>query len=100
MANKITPEMQVQINELYAVYGVKSQVAKELGISSASVTKYLIPNYKPLATREIEIFDGEIASPQAVIEQLLMGTCMGEQGLLTLSKSEKVALEHLQKEEI
>lgn len=44
---RISEDMKVQINELYLKLGVKSQVAKELGISPASVTRYLIPNYKP-----------------------------------------------------
>ncbi len=36
-----------KINELYFVLGIKSQVAKRLGISPATVSKYIDPNYKP-----------------------------------------------------
>lgn len=45
MANRITQEQIEQINELYLIYGVKSRVAKEVGVSAASVTKYLIDGY-------------------------------------------------------
>lgn len=100
MANKITSEMQIQINELYAQYGVKSEVARRLNISSASVTRYLIPNYKPIAKREIEIFSGSIASPQEVIDKFLSGIYNGGQSLLTLNEKEKLNLIHLQEEEI
>lgn len=41
MANKISPEIISQIAPLYEKLGVKTQVAKELGISVNTVTKYL-----------------------------------------------------------
>lgn len=52
MAGKrITEEQKIQINELYAQIGVKSQVAKIMGISASSVSKYIVENYVPLAKR-------------------------------------------------
>lgn len=47
MAKKITDEDIEQINELYCEIGVKSQVAKILGRSAATVSKYIIPGYVP-----------------------------------------------------
>lgn len=44
---RITEEQKRQINELYYIYQNKTRVAKELGISIASVTRYLIDGYKP-----------------------------------------------------
>ena len=44
---RITEEQKKQINELYYTYQNKTRVAKELGISTASVTRYLIDGYKP-----------------------------------------------------
>lgn len=54
MAKRITPEMIEQINELYCQIGVKSRVAKELGISASSVSKYIQPDYIPKAERTTE----------------------------------------------
>lgn len=49
---RVTEEMKVQINELYLQLGVKSHVAKQLGISSSTVTKYLIPNYVSIKNQQ------------------------------------------------
>lgn len=46
MAKRITEEMKIKINELYLELGVQKKVAEVLGISTSSVSKYLIPNYK------------------------------------------------------
>ena len=54
MAKRITPEMIEQINELYCQIGIKSRVAKELGISASSVSKYIQDGYIPKAERKIE----------------------------------------------
>ena len=39
MANRITEEQKLEINKLYYEIGVKSRVAKLMGISAASVSK-------------------------------------------------------------
>ena len=53
MANRIiTEEQKVQINELYYENHNKALTARTLGISPASVTKYLIEGYVPIAQRE------------------------------------------------
>lgn len=51
MANRITEEQKIQINELYYENHNKSLTARTLGISVASVNKYLIPNYIPQSQR-------------------------------------------------
>ena len=51
MAVKVTAEIIEQINELYVELGVKAQVARKVGVSPATVTKYIIPNYIPKANR-------------------------------------------------
>ena len=56
MGKKISDEMIEQINELYLEIGVKSRVAKQLGISSSSVSKYIIEGYVRKADRVIEKF--------------------------------------------
>ena len=58
MGKKISDEMIEQINELYLEIGVKSRVAKQLGISPSSVSKYIIEGYVRKADRVIEKFTG------------------------------------------
>ena len=53
MANRITEEQKIQINEVYAQCGVKSKTAEIVGVSVASVNRYLIPNYVPAAQRNL-----------------------------------------------
>ena len=55
---KITDEVIEQINELYCELKVKSHVAKALGISASTVSKYIVPNYVRKADRVIEVFNG------------------------------------------
>lgn len=55
---RITPEQIEQINELYAELKNKSAVARKVGVSVASVNKYLIDDYVPKVQRiSIPVFD-------------------------------------------
>lgn len=65
---RITQDQIEQINEVYAQCGVKTQTAKIVGVSVASVTKYLIPNYIPRAQREIYTFEKEIIGFKSMLE--------------------------------
>lgn len=69
MAKRITEEMKIQINELYLELGVKKRVAEVLGISPSSVSKYIIPDYKPQDKVKIE-FSTPPRGPQAFIEAI------------------------------
>lgn len=90
MAARTSPETIEKINELYAVIGVKSKVAKELGISPATVTKYLIPNYVPKMT-DIPAFDKPIDLDITMFKGDLSKLC-------ELSEEEWKDLKELQKE--
>lgn len=94
MATKVTPEIIEEINELYAELGVKAQVARKVGVSPATVTKYLIPNYIPKADRVITTCNEDISLPYDLF--------MGEYGQLghicKLSEEELADLKELQKE--
>lgn len=57
---KITQEKIELINELYLQYGVKAQVAREVGCSPATVTKYIIPDYVSKSKREKKTYDIKI----------------------------------------
>ena len=93
MANKITQENIIEINELYAKYGVKAKVARELGISAGTVSKYIIKDYVPLAQRNIKRFNGEIPELDTFM------FCRDDWSILCeLTSQERRDLEELQKE--
>ncbi len=94
MANKITNEQIIRINELYLEIGAKSKVAKIVGVSPASVTKYLIPNYVGKDNLKIEIFSQEI--PDLPIELFKNTEDWGT--LCLLSDEEKEECDELRKE--
>lgn len=52
MARKVTSDDILKMNELYYVDPVYSHVAKITGFSASTVKKYIIPDFKPLETRE------------------------------------------------
>lgn len=93
---RITEEMKVQINELYYRLGVKAQVARELGISAASVTRYLIPNYVPVAARQVIECDTKPTIPIDFINALAKGDDFTE--LTKLTAAEKIEMEELREE--
>lgn len=93
---RITDEQKVQINELYLQIGVKSKVAKILGISPASVSKYIIPDYVSLNNRKIEKFN---KNPKGFSDSFLSvenGKAFAE-AMIQLSLEEKEDLKTLQK---
>lgn len=95
---RITEEQKVQINELYYVNHNKAQTARELGISASSVTKYLIPDYVPIAKRTpVQPFNKTPEGCQDFIEYALWGK-LNE--ILTLNESEKIELDKLLKQGI
>ena len=100
MANRITPEQIEQINEVYCACGNKSLTAKTIGVSVASVTKYLIKEYVPRALRSEAVFDEEIPGGKTLIDQLTSCDNVGEllSTVYCLTEQEKAELHELQKE--
>lgn len=96
MATKVTPEIIEQINDLYLELGVKVQVARKLGLSASTVSKYIIPNYSATKSMPKSTMTQSISFP---IEDF-----MGEFGsmgdLCALSNEEWEDLKELQKEVI
>lgn len=52
MAIKVTPEIIKQINVRYAECHNKAQVAREIGCSAGTVSKYIIPDYEICTQRQ------------------------------------------------
>ena len=101
MAKRIDEETKLRINELYYEIGVKSQVAKILSISPASVSRYIIEGWTPPSERNIVHFEGT-PNPSTFISTLL--TAKNPQHQLwaarLLTEEEWIELIELQKEEI
>ena len=57
MANKVTNEDILRINELYYKHKVYAEVARQTGFSASTVKKYVIPNWAPIAKENIIHFD-------------------------------------------
>lgn len=57
MANKVTNEDILRINELYYKHKVYAEVARQTGFSASTVKKYVIPNWAPVASENIIRFD-------------------------------------------
>ena len=57
MANKVTNEDILRINEIYYKTKVYAETARQTGFSASTVKKYVIPNWAPVATENIIKFD-------------------------------------------
>lgn len=91
---KITEDMKIQINELYYVNHNKALTARTLGISASSVSRYLIPDYIPISSRQkTEPFNETPSGCQDFLEYVLWG----KDEIYSLSDSEKQELKKLQR---
>ena len=57
MANKVTNEDILRINELYYKHKVYAEVARQTGFSASTVKKYVIKGWAPIAQENIKRFD-------------------------------------------
>ena len=60
MANKVTNEDKILMNELYLQYKTYAEVARQTGFSASTVKKYIIPNYISQDALEIKKFNKTI----------------------------------------
>ncbi len=57
MANRVTSEDILHINEIYYKTGVYAETARQTGFSASTVKKYVIPGWKPVTTENIIRFE-------------------------------------------
>ena len=57
VANKVTQEDIIKINELYLQYKTYAEVARQTGFSPSTVKKYVVPNFTPQAELKVQKFD-------------------------------------------
>lgn len=93
----ITNEKIKEINDLYYVLGVKAQVAREMGISASTVSKYIIDGYIPEEMIEREEVDLE--EMRSRIEEFILDLkTINPNSILALTEEEKEEIEDLWKE--
>lgn len=97
---KITPEIAMQINELYLKIGIKKKVAEIIGCSPSTVSKYIIPNYVSKESRSTYTFNKPIGNADKMIDMLRMFDNAGQRicEYCMLSEEEWADLHKLQKE--
>ena len=57
MANKVTNEDILRINEIYYKTKVYAETARQTGFSAGTVKKYVILGWQPVVTENIQKFD-------------------------------------------
>ena len=57
MANKVTNEDVLRINELYYKHKTYAEVARQTGFAASTVKKYVISGWQPVAPEAIIHFD-------------------------------------------
>lgn len=93
----ITNEKIKEINDLYYTLGVKAQVAREMGISASTVSKYVIDGYIPEEMIEREEVDLE-GMRNRIEEFVLDLKTINPNSILTLTEEEKEEIEDLWEE--
>ena len=58
MANKVTQENIIEINEIYLKVGTYAETARRTGFAASTVKKYIIPNYVSKENISIKKFEG------------------------------------------
>ena len=89
MANKVTQQDIIKMNELYLQYKTYAAVARETGFSATTVKKYIIQNFAAVPTTK---FEGETELKICVFKGYSWDN------LLELSNKEKEEMEILRKE--
>lgn len=97
MANKVTNEDILHMNELYYKYKVYAEVARQTGFSASTVKKYIIPGWEPVQNENIVRFDLTQLPDFTVAAKTFMG--INNYGLLcVLTEEEKEGIKELWKE--
>ena len=89
MANRVTQEDIIKINELYLQHKTYAAVARETGFSATTVKKYIIQNFAAVPTTK---FEGSTELKTNIFKE-----CPWDD-LLDLSDKEKEEMEILRKE--
>lgn len=97
MANKVTNEDILRINEIYYKTKVYAETARQTGFSASTVKKYVIPGWAPVVSENIVRFD--MNTLPDFQEAVKIFQCINNYGsLCILTKAEKEEIEQLWEE--
>ena len=88
---KVSKEDIIQMNELYQKLGSYAAVAREIGFSASTVSKYVDKNYKKVDEATIIRYQGDL--PEFVIEEVSAYENLGD--LCILDDEEEAELQIL-----
>jgi hypothetical protein len=97
MANKVTNEDILRINEIYYKTKVYAETARQTGFSASTVKKYIIPGWEPVASENIIRFDMAQLPDFTVAVELFRGV-FNYGNLCVLTEYEKEEMPELWKE--
>jgi hypothetical protein len=86
---KITNDIIIKINELYLELGVKTKVAKAIGCSPSTVTKYLIKDFVPIKDIDAKETKTIVLPPKTTIDWDNISCELTEQEILDLEGIKK-----------
>lgn len=96
MAKRLTEEDKIRINEVYYLTHNYAETARQTGFSSASVKKYVIPDFKPQSNIEKITFNEDEIPTQIDLKPFVSSENWGE--FCKLSDKEKEEIKKLWKE--
>ena len=97
MANKVTNEDILRINEIYYKTKVYAETARQTGFSAGTVKKYVIPGWQPVAIETIQKFDPATLPDFQKAVEIFRGI-QNYGNLCVLTEFEKNEIEELWKE--
>ena len=97
-----TPENIEKINKLYYEIGVKAEVARQLGCSAATVSKYIISGWMPPSELpDVDFGEAKADGPHELITAMSCHPVSAAAGFCEcckLSQDEWIAMQRLQEE--
>lgn len=91
MANKVTNEDILRINEIYYKTKVYAETARQTGFSASTVKKYVIPGWKPVAVENVIHFNlAELPDFTSAAELFQGINNYGNLCILTQSEQEEI----------
>ena len=97
MANKVTQENIIEMNEIYLKCGTYAETARRTGFSASTVKKYIIPNY---ISKEAIVITNlfSIEDVPAFDKAKFVGIDFSADALYQMTEEEKKEIEELWKE--
>lgn len=97
MANRVTQENIIEMNEIYLKVGTYAETARRTGFSASTVKKYIIPNY---ISKEAIVITNSFSLDQVPIfdKEKFINLNFSDDNLYRMSDEEKEEIKELWKE--